>query len=938
MAHRLWRAGRLSLIFGTVLALSLATPGVAAFAAAPAPVINIVDKNATPETKSLFSYLDSSRGTSVMFGHQHDIDNGITFQGAADGTKSDVKAAVGDYPALFGFDTLILEGKEAPGKAGNTIDQNIAAFRADLQQAHRLGGVSTISAHMQNFETGNDFHDATGRTVGHILPGGDKNAVFNAYLDNIATLAKTTKDDVGTLIPLIFRPFHENTGSWFWWGAAHATAGEFKELFRYTVEYLRDTKGVTNLLFAFSPNGSFGGDSARYLGTYPGDNWVDIMGYDSYENSNTPDNSDAWISSTVTDLAMISKLADAHGKVAALTEFGRNGDRTIKESGNKSIHYYTDLIKGIKANPDAKRIAYMMTWSNWSLSEFYVPYPAYGGNPAHEMLPDFQAFHNDPNTAFAKDLPADVYTRAATSSAAQPDIRIVSPADGVRITTAETTVRAKATANTPSRVFFTVQGDATEHDLTLGADSYYSGTWSIGTANLTNRNASISVIAEHADGSRLNATSNVILGEAAILPNGVVDDFEGYGDDASLRAAYAYNNAAASDLSLATNTSQPGVTGKSGARFAYDFTARDYGGFGRSFTPAQDWSGFTEMDAWLTPDGSSQKLVLQFDAGGQTFEAYPSLASTTPEQLKVPFSQFVSKSAGLPPTAAQLKSVTQFYVYLNKVGSPPAGSIGLDNIRAAGTAAPTVPVDPAPPATTIVEDFESYANDSAVQAAWAGRDNEKDLTLSTAQKGSGKQSGKFAFDLGTITYAGIAKNISQDWSADDQVSLWVKPDDSRQQLVVQFKAGGVVYEGYHTLAGTDSATFTVPFAQVVPASYQKLDASLRPTKAQLASVSEVAIFVTKQDVGTSNTGVVFLDDIRAELASAATPPTEPSDPGGSGTGSGSGTNSIAGTVDSEGLASTGVESGWIAGTISGGLLLLLAGAGLVMRRRKRGTA
>jgi mannan endo-1,4-beta-mannosidase len=147
---------------------------------------------------------------------------------------------------------------------------------------------------------------------------------------------------------------------------------------------------------------------------------------------------------------------------------------------------------------------------------------------------------------------------------------------------------------------------------------------------------------------------------------------------------------------------QPGVTGSSGARFAYDFTARDYGGFGRSFTPAQDWSGFSEMDAWLTPDGSSQKFVLQFDAGGQTFEAYPSLASTTPEQLKVQFSQFVSKSAGLPHTAAQLKSVTQFYVYLNKVGSPPAGSIGLDNIRAAGTAAPTAPValTPPPAATT----------------------------------------------------------------------------------------------------------------------------------------------------------------------------------------------------------------------------------------------
>lgn len=938
-----WRAGRTALVIGTVAALSLATPGIAAFAA-DAPTINIVDKNATPETQSLFSSLDSLRGTKVMFGHQHDLDNGITFQGPADGIKSDVKAATGDYPALFGFDTLILEGKEAPGLPGNTIEQNIAAFRADLQQARRLGGVSTISAHMENFETGKDFTDPTGNTVSHILPGGDKNAVFNTYLDNIAALAKTTKDDTGKLIPLIFRPFHENTGSWFWWGAAHATTGEFKELYRYTVEYLRDHEQVTNLLYAFSPNGSFGGDTARYLDTYPGDNWVDIMGYDSYENSNAPDNSDAWISNTVTDLAMISRLADEHGKVAAFTEFGRNGDRTIKESGNKSLNYYTDLIKGIESNPDAKRIAYMMTWSNWGLNEFYVPYPAYGDKPAHEMLADFRAFYADPYTAFAKDLPTDLYTRPATPSAATPDIRIVSPADGVRVITPTTTVRAKATADTPSRVYFTAQGDATEHDLTLGTDGYYTGTWTIGAENLTNKKSVISVVAEQSDGSKLDATSDVILGEPAVLPNGVVDDFEGYGDDASLQSAYAYNNAAASDLSLAADASQPGVAGTSGARFAYDFTARDYGGFGRSFTPAQDWSGFTELDAWLTPDGSNQKLVLQFDAGGQTFEAYPSLASTTAEQLKVPFSTFVSKSAGVAPTAAQLKSVTQFYVYLNKVGSPKPGSIGLDNIHAAGTAEPTGPTEPTPPATaTVVENFESYMDDAGLQAAWAGRDNENDLTLSTSEKASGKQSGRFAFDLGTVSYAGIAKNISQDWSTVDRVSLAVKPDNSKQQLVVQFKAGGVVYEGYYTLAGTDWTSVSIPFADVVPASYQKLDPATRPTATQLASVTELAIFVTAQDAATSTSGVVYLDDIQAgPPAAIVTPadptvPTEPGDPGTPGAGTGSGTVPAASTTGGTGLAFTGVDAGWLAGLVSGGLLLLIAGAGLVLRRRKRGT-
>lgn len=380
-------------------------------------VVAIADTGATAETRSLWSFLNETRGSGVLFGHQHTIDNGITFTGPADGTQSDVLAAVGDYPAIFGWDTLILEGLEGPGKPENTPQQNVEAFRAGLQQAHRLGGISTISAHMKNFVTGNDFNDASGRVVSHILPGGDKHADFNAYLDLIAGVATGATDDDGTLIPIIFRPFHENTGSWFWWGVSETTAGEYKEIFRYTVEYLRDTKAVSNLIYAFSPNGTFGGDPEPYMATYPGDGWVDIFGYDSYESDNTPEDSDEWIARVVDDLAMVSDLADEHAKIAAFTEFGRNGDRTIKPAGNKSLTYFTDLLNAITAHPAAKRVAYMQTWANWEPGQFYVPYPAYADQPAHEMLSDFQAYYDDSYSVFAAELPADLFTRQVDAAA-----------------------------------------------------------------------------------------------------------------------------------------------------------------------------------------------------------------------------------------------------------------------------------------------------------------------------------------------------------------------------------------------------------------------------------------------------------------------------------------------------------------------------------------
>ena len=58
-------------------------------------------------------------------------------------------------------------------------------------------------------------------------------------------------------LPMIFRPWHEFDGDWFWWGRAHSTVDEFKSLYRLTVSELRDTNGVHNFIYAFSPDCRF---------------------------------------------------------------------------------------------------------------------------------------------------------------------------------------------------------------------------------------------------------------------------------------------------------------------------------------------------------------------------------------------------------------------------------------------------------------------------------------------------------------------------------------------------------------------------------------------------------------------------------------------------------------------------------------------------------
>ena len=109
---------------------------------------------------------------------------------------------------------------------------------------------------------------------------GANHAQFRLWLDRLAGFFVGLKSADGTCVPVLFRPFHEHTGSGFWWGEAQCTPDEYKALWRFTVEYLRDVKGVHNLLYVYSPD--LYRDAEHYTERYPGDEWVDVLGLDAY--------------------------------------------------------------------------------------------------------------------------------------------------------------------------------------------------------------------------------------------------------------------------------------------------------------------------------------------------------------------------------------------------------------------------------------------------------------------------------------------------------------------------------------------------------------------------------------------------------------------------------------------------------------------------------
>lgn len=304
----------------------------------------------------------------IIFGHQDDLAYGVGWKGITN--DSDVKRIAGDYPALFGWEL---------GNIGDSVNLDGVSFDSIIvyiKRVHQMGGINTISWHARNPITELDAWNHTNVDVKSLLPGGKNHFLLKAKLDLIASFVYNLRTEKGELIPIIFRPWHEMYGEWFWWGTKTCSEKEYSELFRYTIEYLREEKNINNLLIAFSPDA---GATTRdkYLLRYPGDKYVDILGLDNYGDFkiNRLDN-------IVQKISIVVDLAVEKNKIAAFTETG--SDKLEIENW-----YTTNLLQVLKANSKTRSIAYVMVWRNNDENHFYVPYQT------HPQADDFRCFVND---------------------------------------------------------------------------------------------------------------------------------------------------------------------------------------------------------------------------------------------------------------------------------------------------------------------------------------------------------------------------------------------------------------------------------------------------------------------------------------------------------------------------------------------------------------
>lgn len=343
------------------------------------------DGNATRETVDLYRLLFDSMEKGIMLGHQDDLAYGHGWY--KEMGRSDVKEITGDYPAVVGWELGHLE----IGAEYNLDSVYFDDMKEYIKEFYKQGGITTVSWHGDNIVTQKTAWDsAQDSVVRTVLPQGSNHVAYLSWLKRLADFFLDLKDENGKPIPVVFRMYHEHTGDWFWWGRKQCTPQEYKQLWIMTVEYLRDKCNVHNLLYCYSPANV--PDSKEFFRCYPGDEYVDIIGFDSYVyGENQQKAIETYQKALQYNLDIITEYAEQSGKIPI-----------IGETGMESIpypHYFTEIVYPIISR---YKIAWVLFWRNaWEKDKPQHHYLPFKEHPSEE---DFIKFVSMPDILMNDDI------------------------------------------------------------------------------------------------------------------------------------------------------------------------------------------------------------------------------------------------------------------------------------------------------------------------------------------------------------------------------------------------------------------------------------------------------------------------------------------------------------------------------------------------------
>jgi hypothetical protein len=276
--------------------------------------VNPVDPAATASARRLLCYVYSQYGNHIISGQQES-----TWVSGPDYEMNIVRAASGRFPAIRGQDM---------GDAPDFGARGLAWWNA--------GGIPMVGYHMGATNQNTDGWAGAmlrGNINAALTSGTADNGRLNQRLNNWAAQLRIIQNGGGAVL---FRPWHEASGTWFWWSMEGAA--QYNRLWVYTYNFMRNA-GLHNLVYLHPFNGS---PSAAW---YPGKQYVDIGGADTYAGDHGP----------LTGMYNTSRGIYGSSVPIALHENGRIPDPAqLQAAGSRWVLFntwHTSFISDTNINP-----------------------------------------------------------------------------------------------------------------------------------------------------------------------------------------------------------------------------------------------------------------------------------------------------------------------------------------------------------------------------------------------------------------------------------------------------------------------------------------------------------------------------------------------------------------------------------------------------------
>lgn len=295
-----------------------------------------VNKHATANATKLLSYLYEIQGKKIITG-QHT-------QTISMEEIDYIKKETGKEPKIRGFELLAYSPNINYSDASKECLDEVYADKNTLDTAYEWAttsdGILTFSFHWFSPIGGRDksfYTEHTDFDASKVLIEGtaEREAFFKDMNVIAEQLCRFRDED----IPVLWRPFHESDGDWFWWGAKGPEVA--RDLYKLMYDYYTNEKHLDNLLWVWN---------CRLKEGYPGDEYVDIISVDiyleKYSATDYREDYDKLINETTSN------------KIAALAEVGYMPDiKILEESHTPWVYYMTwskEFCIGEEYNSKAK--------------------------------------------------------------------------------------------------------------------------------------------------------------------------------------------------------------------------------------------------------------------------------------------------------------------------------------------------------------------------------------------------------------------------------------------------------------------------------------------------------------------------------------------------------------------------------------------------------